>query len=225
MGHNHDHHNHTPRNFNRAFAIGLTLNLLFVFIEAGYGTISNSLALLADAGHNLSDVMTLLLAWVAMVMAKRAANPKHTFGFKKGTILVSFGSAIILYVAIGIIIWEAVGRFRSPEQVDGTTIIVIAFIGMVINTATALLFLKGRENDLNIKGAFLHMATDAAVSGGVVVSGLIINATGWNIVDPIISIAVAFIVIISGWGLLKDSLNLTLDGVPSQIDANAVLDY
>lgn len=224
MAHNHNL-DHGPSNFNRAFAIGTILNLLFVLVEGGYGTISNSLALIADAGHNLSDVMTLLLAWAAMAMAKRSASARHTFGFKKGTILVSFGSALFLFAVIGIVIWEAVGRFRSPVPVNGTTIMVIAAIGVVINTATALLFMRGRKNDLNIKGAFLHMAADAAVSGGVVVSGLIINATGWIILDPIISIAIALIVILSGWGLLKDSLHLTMAGVPAQIDAETVLNY
>lgn len=222
----HDHtHNHAPTNFNRAFAIGTALNLLFVIIEAGYGTISNSLALIADAGHNLSDVMTLLLAWGAMALANRSATAKHTFGFKKGTILASLGSALFLCVAIGVIIWEAAGRLRSPVPVDGMTITVVAVIGVVINTATALLFMSGRKNDLNIKGAFLHMAADAAVSAGVVVSGVLITYTGWNILDPIISIVIALVILFAGWGLLKDSLHLTMAGVPAQIDAAAVLDY
>ena len=165
-----------PTNFNRAFAIGTILNLIFVVIEAGYGAISHSLALIADAGHNLSDVMTLLLAWGAMALANRSATARHTFGFKKATILVSLGSALFLCAAIGVIIWEAVGRLRSPVPVNGMTITVVAAIGVVINTATALLFMAGRKNDLNIKGAFLHMAADAAVSAGVVVSGLLIAA-------------------------------------------------
>ena len=225
MAHNHDHHNHAPNNFNRAFAIGTVLNLFFVLVESWYGIMSNSLALIADAGHNLSDVMTLLLAWAAMIVAKRSATAKYTFGFKKGTILVSLGSALFLCVALGVIIWEAIGRLRSPEPVNGMTIMVVASIGVVINTATALLFMAGRKNDLNIKGAFLHMAADAAVSAGVVVSGLAIAATGWDILDPVISIAIAFVILFSGWGLLKDSLNLTMAGVPAQIDATAVLDY
>lgn len=221
-----DHaHSHAPTNFNRAFAIGTILNLLFVAIEVGYGTLSHSLALIADAGHNLSDVMTLLLAWGAIALANRSATAKHTFGFKKGTILASLGSALFLCVAIGVIIWEAVGRLRSPVPVDGMTITVVAAIGVVINTATALLFMAGRKNDLNIKGAFLHMAADAAVSAGVVVSGLLITYTGWNILDPIISIVIAFVILFAGWGLLKDSLHLTMAGVPAQIDAAAVLDY
>jgi cobalt-zinc-cadmium efflux system protein len=218
-------HAHTPSNLNRAFAIGTILNLLFVVIEASYGVMSHSLALVADAGHNLSDVMTLLLAWAAMALAKRAATARHTFGFKKGTILASLCSALFLYVAIGIILWEAIDRLRSPVVVNGMTITVVAAIGVVINTLTALLFMRGRKDDLNIKGAFLHMAADAAVSAGVVVSGLIIAATGWNFLDPVISIAIACIIIISGWGLLKDSLHLTMAGVPAQIDSIAVLDY
>ncbi|MFH0782553.1 MAG: cation diffusion facilitator family transporter [Pseudomonadota bacterium] len=222
----HDHtHRHAPTNFNRAFAIGTILNLFFVAIEAGYGTISHSLALIADAGHNLSDVMTLLLAWGAMALANRSATAKHTFGFKKGTILASLGSALFLCVVIGVIIWEAVGRLRSPVPVDGMTITVVAAIGVVINTATALLFMAGRKNDLNIKGAFLHMAADAAVSAGVVVSGLLITYTNWNILDPIISIVIAFVILFAGWGLLKDSLHLTMAGVPGQIDATVVLNY
>ncbi len=224
MAHEHAH-SHAPTNFNRAFAIGIVLNLTFVIIEAAYGTISNSLALIADAGHNLSDVMTLLLAWGAMALANRSATARHTFGFKKGTILASFFSALFLCVAIGVIIWEALGRLRSPVPVHGMTITIVAAIGVVINTATALLFMAGRKNDLNIKGAFLHMAADAAVSGGVVVSGLLIMYTGWNILDPVISIAIALVILIAGWGLLKDSMHLSMAGVPAQIDATAVLEY
>lgn len=218
-------HNHAPKNFNRAFAIGTALNLVFVLIEVGYGVISHSLSLIADAGHNLSDVMALLLAWGAITVAKRSATAKHTFGFKKGTILVSFGSALFLCAAIGIVIWEAFGRLSSPVPVDGLTITVVAAIGVVINTITALLFMAGRENDLNIKGAFLHMAADAAVSAGVVVSGVAITATGWIILDPMISIAIAFVILLSSWRLLKDSLHLTMAGVPAHINAEEVLEY
>ncbi|EKD38953.1 MAG: hypothetical protein ACD_75C00552G0001 [uncultured bacterium] len=222
----HDHgHSHAATNFNRAFAIGTILNLIFVVIEASYGLLSHSLALIADAGHNLSDVMTLLLAWGAMALANRSATARHTFGFKKGTILVSLGSALFLCMAIAIIIWEAVGRLHTPVPVQGMTISVVAAIGVAINTATALLFMAGRKNDLNIRGAFLHMAADAAVSAGVVVSGLLIVFTGWNILDPMISIAIALVILFAGWGLLKDSLHLTMAGVPFQIDATAVLDY
>jgi len=228
--HNHDHchghgHSHTPANFGRAFAIGIGLNMTFVLVEAGYGVASHSLALVADAGHNLSDVMTLVLAWGAMIMAKRSATARHTFGFKKGTILVSLGSALFLYAAIGVILWEAFGRLRSPATVTGMTVTVVAAIGVVINTATALLFMRGRKDDLNIKGAFLHMAADAAVSAGVVIAGLVIAKTGWNWLDPVVSIAIALLVLAAGWGLLKDSLHLTMAGVPVDIDAEQVLAY
>ena len=228
--HNHDHchghgHSHAPANFGRAFAIGIGLNMTFVLVEAGYGVASHSLALVADAGHNLSDVMTLVLAWGAMIMAKRSATARHTFGFKKGTILVSLGSALFLYAAIGVILWEAFGRLRSPAPVTGMTVTVVAAIGVVINTATALLFMRGRKDDLNIKGAFLHMAADAAVSAGVVIAGLVIAKTGWNWLDPVVSIAIALLVLAAGWGLLKDSLHLTMAGVPVDIDAEQVLAY
>jgi len=230
MEHSHDHcqghgHSHAPADFSRAFAIGTALNLGFVLVEAGYGITSHSLALVADAGHNLSDVMTLLLAWGAIILAKRGATARHTYGFKKGTILVSLGSALFLYAAIGVIIWEAVARLQNPAPVHGLTITVVAAIGVVINTATALLFMAGRKNDLNIKGAFLHMAADAVVSAGVVGAGLAISATGWNWLDPVVSIAIAVLILIAGWGLLKDSLHLSLAGVPPNIDSEAVLDY
>ncbi|MCX5875552.1 MAG: cation diffusion facilitator family transporter [Deltaproteobacteria bacterium] len=228
MAHNHNHegHDHTPTDFSRAFAIGTALNLAFVLVEGGYGFMANSLALIADAGHNLSDVMTLLLAWGGMVLARRGATARHTYGFKKGTILVSLGSALFLYAAIGVILWEAVGRLRAPAaEVNGMAITVVAAIGVVINTATALLFISGRKNDLNIKGAFLHMAADAAVSAGVVVAGFAIMTTGWNWLDPLISMAISLVVLIAGWGLLRDSLHLTMAGVPDHIEAEAVLDY
>lgn len=223
-GHHHGH-SHAPDNFNRAFAVGTALNLLFVLVEAGYGLAANSLALVADAGHNLSDVMTLVLAWAAMAAARRGATARHTFGFKKGTILVSLGSALFLYAAIGVILWEAAGRLASPAPVAGMAITVVAAIGVVINTATALLFMRGRKDDLNIKGAFLHMAADAAVSAGVVIAGLTIAKTGWNWLDPMVSIGIALLVLVAGWGLLRDSLHLAMAGVPDGIDAEQVLTY
>ena len=225
MSHTHEHRHHATGNLNHAFAIGMGLNLVFVLVEAGYGLVANSLALIADAGHNLSDVMTLFLVWVAMTVAKRSATAKLTFGLKKGTILVSLGSSLFLCAMLGVIIWEAIGRLRTPVPVNSGTITVVAGVGVVINTASALLFMAGRNTDLNIKGAFLHMAADAAVSAGVVVSGLIISITGWNVLDPAISMVIACVIFLSGWSLLKDSLNLTMAGVPAQIDAVAVLDY
>lgn len=227
MAHGHDHtnHSHAPADLSRAFAIGTALNLAFVLAEGGYGFMANSLALVADAGHNLSDVMSLLLAWGGMIMAKRGATSRYTYGFKKGTILVSLGSALFLYTAIGVILWEAVGRLRNPAEVNGMAVTVVAAIGVVINSATAFLFMSGRKKDLNVKGAFLHMAADAAVSGGVVVAGLGIVATGWYWLDPLVSIAIALVILVVGWGLLKESFHLTMAGVPPHIEAEAVLDY
>ncbi len=222
MAHDHEH---TPPDFNRAFASAIILNLAFVVIEAAYGIVGNSLALVADAGHNFSDVMTLLLAWGAMAIATRGATARHTFGFKKGTIVASLFSAMFLYAAMGIILWEAIGRFRMPAPTSGMTIIVVAAIGVVINTATALLFISERKHDLNIKGAFLHMAADAVVSAGVVAAGFAIAATGWQWLDPLMSIAIAIVVLIAGWGLLKDSFHLTMAGVPSHIDSEEVLAF
>lgn len=226
MSHNHNHnHSHTPANFDRAFAIGTVLNLGFVFAEATYGILGNSLALVADAGHNLSDVMGLLLAWGASLLARKAATASHTFGFKKATILASLISALLLYAAVGIIIWEAVQRLLSPLPVEGLTVIVVAAIGVLINTATALLFFSGRKGDLNVKGAFLHMAADAAVSLGVVAAGFAIRATGLLWIDPVLSLLIAAIIIIAGWGLLKESLHLSLAGVPHHIDSEDLLDF
>ncbi len=222
MAHDHDH---TPPDFNRAFTIGISLNLGFVLVEAVYGIVGNSLALVADAGHNFSDVMTLLLAWGAIAIANRGATARHTFGFKKATILASLFSAMILYAAMAIIIWEALDRFRVPAPASGMTIIVVAAIGVVINTATALLFVSGRKHDLNIKGAFLHMAADAVVSAGVVAAGFAIAATGWQWLDPLVSIVIAIVVLIAGWQLLKDSFHLTMAGVPSHIDSEEVLAF
>ena len=228
MEHNHDHchgHSHAPADFSRAFAIGVTLNFLFVVVEVGYGLASNSLALIADGGHNMSDVLGLLLAWGASVLAGRSPTPRHTYGFKRGTILVSLISALLLYAAIGAIIWEAVGRFHSPAVLNGTTIMVVAAIGLIINTATALLFMSGRKHDLNIKGAFLHMAADALVSAGVLVAGFVITVTGWFWLDPAVSLVIGFVVLFAGWGLLRDSLHLTVDGVPAHINTEEVLRY
>ncbi|MDA3971402.1 MAG: cation diffusion facilitator family transporter [Desulfobulbaceae bacterium] len=218
-------HSHTPARFDRAFAIGTALNLGFVVIEATYGILGNSLALVADAGHNLSDVMGLLLAWGASVLARKAATASHTFGFKKATILASLFSALMLYGAVGIIVWEAVQRLLSPLPVEGFIVIVVAGIGVVINTATALLFFSGRKDDLNIKGAFLHMAADAVVSVGVVAAGFAIRATGLLWIDPALSIIIAVIIIIASWGLLKDSLHLSMAGVPGHIDPETVLSF
>ncbi len=222
MSHDHDHQ---ISDYNRAFAIGVGLNLIFVVIEAGYGVASGSLALVADAGHNLSDVLSLLLAWWAGWLAQKPATDKRTYGFSKVTIMASLGSAILLLVALGGITWEAIGRFFDPKPVEGMTVIIVAAIGVVINTVTALLFVSGQKHDLNIRGAFLHMAADAGVSFGVVVAGIIIMATGWLMIDPLISLFIVAVILVGTWSLLRDSMNLAIDSVPEGIDMAGIKQY
>jgi cobalt-zinc-cadmium efflux system protein len=220
----HDH-SHQVGNYNRAFAIGIALNMGFVVIEAAYGVMADSLALIADAGHNLSDVVSLILAWGASILARKAATEKRTYGLRKATVLASLSSAILLLVALGGIAWEAVGRFAHPAPVAGMTVIVVAAIGVVINTATALLFIKGQKDDLNIKGAFLHMAADAGVSLGVVIAGVFILYEGWLWIDPAISLVIVAVILVGTWGLLKDSVNYALDAVPDSVDITALKQY
>ena len=194
------------------------LNVLFVVAEAIAGWVSNSMGLLADAGHNLSDVASLLLALVAFRMAKRSASRRYTYGYKKSTVLVSLFNAVILMVAVVVIVYESVEQLLNPEPVGGKVIIITAAIGVVINGLTAYLFIDKKDKDLNVKGAYLHMAADALVSVGVVISGVVIYFTGWYFIDAIIGLTVAVIIIVSTWDLLKDSLRLALDGVPASID-------
>lgn len=220
----HDH-NHQISNYNRAFAIGVMLNVIFVAIEAGYGVAAGSLALIADAGHNLSDVLSLLLAWGAGLLATKPATEKRTYGFRKVTIMASLASAILLLVALGGITWEAIGRFFDPKPVEGMTVIVVASIGVVINTITALLFVSGQKHDLNIRGAFLHMAADAGVSFGVVVAGIIIMVTGWLLIDPLISLLIVAVILVGTGSLLRDSMNLAIDSVPEGIDIGGIKRY
>ena len=220
----HDH-SHATDNYNRSFAIGVILNIVFVVIEAGYGLFADSLALIADAGHNLSDVVSLLLAWGASVLAGKAATEKRTYGLRKVTILASMASSILLLLALGGIAWEAVGRFLSPQPVEGMTIIIVAGIGVVINTLTALLFVKGQKHDLNIRAAFLHMAADAGVSLGVVIAGILVLYKGWLWIDPVISLAIVVVVFIGTWGLLRDSINYSIDAVPRGIDIAGIRQY
>jgi cobalt-zinc-cadmium efflux system protein len=224
MAHDHDH---TPANFNRAFAIGIVLNLGFVGIEAFYGWQVNSLALLADAVHNLSDVAGLVLAWGGALAVKLMPNPRHTYGWKRATILAAFANALLLLVAMGGLAWEAVGRLMSNDvslQEQGVTIMVVAGIGIVVNTATALLFMRGREHDLNIRGAFMHMAADALVSAGVVIAGALTLWQGWTWLDPVVSLGIAAVILWGTWDLFKQSLHLLFDGVPAHIDPQAVHD-
>jgi len=218
-GHDHTHHFDTH---NRAFALAVVLNLAFVAIEAIYGVISGSLALLADAGHNLSDVLGLIMAWVASWRATRKATNRNTYGLKKSTILAALFNALFLIAAVGGIAWEAIRRFSEPADVAGMTVIVVAGIGVLINGITMMLFMKGQEGDLNIRGAFLHMAADTAVSVGVVLAGLVIMYTGANWIDPVVSLVIAAVIFIGTWQLLKDSLNLAVDAVPRNIDPENV---
>jgi len=218
-------HNHNPRNYNRSFAIGVILNVLFVAIEAGYGFVAGSLALMADAGHNLSDVLSLLLAWGAAFLATKPATEKKTYGLRKVTILASLTSAILLLFALGGITWEAIDRFTHPKPVEGLIVIAVAAIGVVINTITALLFVSGQKHDLNLRGAFVHMAADAGVSFGVVVAGIIMMTTGWLLVDPIISLLIVAVILVGTWSLLRDSVNLVIDSVPEHIDIAGIKSY
>ena len=225
MSHHHHHHGCHAVDYHRAFAIGVALNVGFVVVEAVFGFLAGSLALLADAGHNLSDVLSLLLAWGASYLATRPPTRHRTYGLRRSTILASLLNAVLLLLAIGAIGWEAVRRFAAPAEVAGTTVIWVAAVGVVINTATALLFMSGRNRDLNIKGAFLHMAADAGVSLGVVVAGVAIILTGQLWIDPSVSLVIVAVIAIGTWGLLRDSLNLALDAVPEGIDPAAVEDY
>lgn len=219
------HHLQDRIHYNRAFGIGILLNVAFVVFEAAFGIFSDSLALLADAGHNLGDVLGLVLAWGAHLLSTRDRSHRRTYGWKSTTILAALINAVVLLVALGGIAWEAIRRLGHPQPVAGTTVIYVAALGVVINTATALLFVAAREKDLNIRGAFLHMAADAGVSLGVVVAGIVILATGWTWIDPVVSLAIAAIILFGTWRLLVDSLNLILQAVPAGIDPQAVADY
>lgn len=218
-GHDHSHHFDTH---NRAFLIAIVLNVGFVAIEAVYGVLAGSLALLADAGHNLSDVLGLVMAWVASWLATQKPTNTNTYGLKKTTILAALFNALFLIAAVGGIAWEAIQRFSDPAEVAGMTVITVAGIGVLINGITMMLFMKGQEGDLNIRGAFLHMAADTAVSLGVVVAGLIIMFTGVTWVDPVVSLIIAAVIFIGTWRLLKDSVRLAVDAVPRDIDPEAV---
>ena len=222
MESHHHEHNHQLISLNKAFIIGITLNIAFVIVEFGVGFYYNSLGLLSDAGHNLGDVASLVLAMLAFRLQKVHPNSRYTYGYKKSTILVSLLNAVILLVAVGIIIAESVDKLFHPVSVDGSAIAWTAGVGVVINALTAWLFMKDKDKDLNVKGAYLHMAADALVSVGVVVSGIIITYTGWSIIDPIIGLGIAVVIIVSTWGLLHDSLRLSLDGVPVGIDAQKI---
>lgn len=218
MTHGHHHHDHTVTSLNKAFIWGIALNVGFVVVEFAVGLCYGSMGLLSDAGHNLSDVASLLLAMLAFRLAQARATPKYTYGYKKSTVLISLLNSVILLIAVGVIVAESIGRMLHPEPVVGGAIAWTAGVGVAINGFTAWLFMKDKDRDLNVKGAYLHMAADALVSVGVLVSGLVISWTGWTVVDPIVGLAVAGVIVASVWSLTRDSLRLSLDGVPGGID-------
>lgn len=223
----HDHHHaaghvHAPANFGRAFAIGIILNTGFVLVEAGYGLVSNSMALLADAGHNLSDVLGLMIAWIAAVLSKRAPSERFTYGLRGSSILAALFNAVFLLIAVGAIGWEAITRLLHPEPVGELTVMVVAGIGIIINGVTAWLFASGSKSDLNIRGAYLHMVADAGVSVGVVAAGGLMMFTGWAWLDPVVSLLIVAVIVGGTWGLLRDSVSMSLAGVPGGIEPAAV---
>ena len=235
MAHAHDHghagdhgshgHSHAPKSFGRAFAIGTGLNITFVVVEAIYGIAAGSMALLADAGHNLSDVLGLLIAWGAATLGRRSPQGRYTYGFRSSSILAAFLNALLLLVAILVIAIEAIGRFAEPEPVAGVTVMVVAAVGILVNGITALLFMSGRKNDLNVRGAFVHMVADAAVSAGVVVAGFVILRTGLTWIDPVTSLVIVAVIAVSTWGLLRDSVNMSLQAAPPGLDPDEIGDF
>ena len=225
-GHDHGHgHSHAPKDFGRAFLIGIVLNTGFVIVEAVYGWLSGSMALIADAGHNLSDVLALLLAWGASVAAKKPPSGRFTYGYKSSTILAALANAGLLLVAIGAIAFETFHRMAEPAPVQGMTMVIVAGIGIAINSGTALMFMRGREHDINVRGAFLHMAADALVSLGVVLAGLAILLTDAMWIDPLVSLIIVLVIAWGTWGLLKDSVAMSLLAVPKGISESKVRGY
>jgi cobalt-zinc-cadmium efflux system protein len=227
--HSHAHgsvgHTHAPDSFGFAFAAGVALNAAIVVVELVFGYAANSLALIADAAHNFSDVISLLLAWGAALLALKLPTQQHTYGYRRASILAALINAGLLLIAVGGIAVEAIRRFQDPSEVAGQTVIYVAILGIVVNGATALLFMRGRHGDLNIRGAYLHMVADAGVSFGVVVAALLITWTGWLWLDPAVSLGIAAVILASGWGLARDSVNLAIDGVPKGIDLAKVERY
>jgi len=216
---------HAVQQETTAFKVGVLLNSIFIVLEASYGFASGSLALVADAGHNLSDVLGLLISWLAIWLGTKSANAKYTYGYKSSSILAALFNAVFLLVAIGAISVEAIQRLSNPGPVAEWDVIIVAAIGVVINGFTAFLFMKGQKHDLNIKGAFLHMAADTGVSIGVVIAGFVILKTGWFWLDPVISLLIAVVILIGTWGLLRDAMNYSLEAVPSNIDQSKIYDF
>lgn len=218
-------HAHIPQDFGSAFAIATVLNVSYVAVQIAFGIASHSLALVADAMHNFGDVLGLLLAWCASYLSKTQPTARRTYGLGRSSILAALANAVLLLVAVGGITWEAIRRFGDPEEVAGKTVIVVAAVGVLINGLTAMLFFSGRKRDLNIKGAFLHMAADAAVSAGVVVAALLIILTGWHLIDPIASLLINVVIVWGTWALLRESLAMALDIVPGGVDPAAVREF
>lgn len=224
--HSHSHKGDQHTNYSQAFIIGFILNVGFVMVEFGFGFFSNSVSLIADAAHNLSDVLGLIISWVAILVSRRQPSSRYTYGWRKSSILATFLNAIFLLVTTGGIVWEAIQRLLQPSsKVEGGVIMAVAAIGIVINTATALLFASGSKGDMNIRAVFLHMAADALVSLGVVLAGIAIIFTKWFWLDPVFSLVISALIILSTWELLKDSFNLAIDGVPNEIDERLVRTY
>ncbi len=224
-GGHHHHHHHAPSNFNLAFALATLLNLAFTAIETGYAIYAKSMSLLADAGHNFSDVLGLLMSWAASWLLTRHANERYSYGYKKTSIIAALLNAVLLVAASAIIIYESINKLLHPTVVNETIIIIVAVIGIFINGGTALLFMRGRNDDLNIKSAYWHLASDAVISIGVVIAGIVIAMTGWLWLDPAVGIVIVLTILIGTWGLLRDSVNLILDAVPTNIDLPAIRNY
>jgi len=230
MAHEHSHagghgHDHAPATFGRAFAIGISLNLTFVVVEVVYGVAAGSVALISDAAHNLTDVLGLALAWGAVLLARRKPSQRRTYGLRKSTVLAALTNAVLLLLAVGAVAWEAIGRLRHPAAVEGVVMMAVAAVGVGINGISALLFASGRKGDVNVRGAFLHLAADAVVSLGVVITGFFILRTGWMWLDPLVSLLVSAVILVGTWRLLKQSLNLALDAVPEGVDEKAISAY
>ena len=223
-GHSHAGHSHAPKNFGRAFAWGIGLNLTYVVLEVVVGLSIGSLGLVADAGHNASDVLSLILAWAAARLSQRPPSERFTYGLKRSPIVASLFNALLLFGAMGIVFWEAIQRLQNPEPISGVAIIWVTLVGLIVNFGTAYLFVKGRD-DLNIRGAFLHMMADGLVTLGVLVAGVLILLTGATWLDPVISLIIVGVVLWSTWGLFRDTMRLSLDGVPGGIDPEAVRNY
>jgi cobalt-zinc-cadmium efflux system protein len=226
MGHGHSHQTaKAPSDLGRAFIVGIALNAAFVVVEAVFGVLAHSTALLADAAHNLGDILGLVMAWAASVLARRVPSKRHTYGLQRSTVLAALANAVLLLATVGAVAWEAIGRLGATTSPLGTTMMAVAAAGVVVNGVSALLFLKGSKTDVNVRGAFLHLLADAAVSAAVIVAGAVVWRTGWGWVDPATSLAVSAAVLFVTWGLLRDALHLSLDGVPGSIDLEKVRAY